>query len=86
MIEAVGFGAGLLCAIAFIPQLLRIFKLKSSVEISLPFTVCFLAGVITWLIFGIGIGSLSVIVWNAIMAILAFTMLLMKLRYGRSVK
>lgn len=86
MAEIIGFSAGLFCAIAFIPQLVRIFKLKSSVEISFLFSICFLIGVVTWFVYGIIINSLSVIVWNIIMTILASLVLFMKVKYGRTSK
>ena len=83
MAEIIGVGAGLFCVIAFIPQLVRIAKLKSAVEISFLFSICFLIGVIMWFVYGIIINSLSVIVWNIIMAILASLVLFMKFKYGR---
>jgi MtN3 and saliva related transmembrane protein len=67
----------------FIPQVWRLFKLRSAREISLPFTVSFLVGLAFWLSYGIASGLLSVIIWNAIAFSLACAMLYAKLRYGK---
>ena len=67
----------------FVPQVWRLFRLRSAHEISLPFTVFFLLGIAFWLSYGISLGLLSVIIWNAITFVLGFAMLYAKLRYGK---
>ena len=47
--EFLGFLGGAFTSLGYIPQLLRILKLKSAHEISLPFTLFFLAGGLCWL-------------------------------------
>ncbi len=83
LIEALGLLAGLLVTCSMIPQIIRVFKLRSAREISLLFTGALLLGLIAWLIYGLYLGLLPVIVWNAIGAALAATLLYAKLRYGR---
>ena len=81
--EYLGFVAGALIACSMIPQLTRIFKLKSAREISVLFTSLFLLGVTCWIIYGIVLSLLSVILWNAIMFVLFSILLYAKLKYGR---
>ena len=81
--ELLGFVAGALIAGGFVPQVWRLFKLKSAREISLPFTLLFLLGVACWLSYGISSSLPSVILWNAIMLALGCGMLYAKLKYGR---
>ena len=81
--ESLGFIAGLLCVCSLIPQLIRVFKLRSAHEISLLFTTLLLLGIITWLAYGISLGLAPVILWNAISAVLVAILLYAKLRYGR---
>ncbi len=68
--------------LGFIPQVWRLFKLKSAREISLPFTILFLLGTACWLIYGILFGLAPVILWNAISLALGLAMLYAKLKYG----
>ena len=81
--EPLGFLAGALVTSSIVPQIIRVFKLKSAREISIVFTTLLLLGVITWLAYGIWLKLLAVIVWNAIGAVLAAILLYAKLKYGK---
>ena len=81
--EYLGLIAGALVTSSTIPQIIRIFKLKSAREISILFTTLLLSGLIIWLAYGIVLGLTPVIIWNAIGASLAALLLYAKLRYGR---
>jgi MtN3 and saliva related transmembrane protein len=72
-----------LTTVGFVPQVWRLFRLRSAHEISLPFTVFFLLGIAFWLSYGISLGLLSVIIWNATTLALGCVMLYAKLRYGK---
>jgi MtN3 and saliva related transmembrane protein len=81
--ETLGFIAGALVTCSLIPQLVRVFKLKSAREISTLFTTMLLLGILIWLAYGIFLGLTPVILWNATGAALVATLLYLKLRYGR---
>jgi MtN3 and saliva related transmembrane protein len=81
--ELLGFIGGALTTVGFVPQVWRLFRLRSAREISLPFTVFFIMGIGFWLSYGITMGLLSLIIWNAITFALGWAMLYAKLRYGR---
>jgi len=81
--EWLGLIAGAITTIGFLPQVIRIFKLKSAREISLPFTILFLIGVGCWLVYGIFLQLMPVILWNAISVVFALALLYAKLKYGR---
>jgi len=83
MAEFIGFVAGALTTSSFIPQIWRLFKLKSVHEISMPFTLLLASGVTLWLVYGILFGLIPVILWNAVTLCLALTILYEKVRYGR---
>ncbi len=81
--ELLGFIGGALTTIGFIPQVWRLFKLKSAHEISLPFTLLFLLGGACWLTYGILLDLPPVILWNTISLAIMCAMLYAKLKYGR---
>ena len=81
--ESLGFIAGALVTCSLVPQLIRVFKLKSAREISTLFTILLLLGIISWLAYGISLGLTPVILWNAIGAVLVAVLLYAKLKYGR---
>lgn len=83
LVEYLGFIAGALVTCSLIPQLIRVFRLRSAHEISLLFTTLLLLGILTWLAYGISLRLAPVILWNAAGAILVATLLYAKLRYGK---
>jgi MtN3 and saliva related transmembrane protein len=81
--EILGFLGGAFTTFGYIPQLIRILKLKSAREISLPFTLSFLAGATSWLTYGTLLGLMPVILWNSIGTIFLCALLYAKVKYGR---
>jgi MtN3 and saliva related transmembrane protein len=82
-VELVGFVAAFCTTAAFVPQLLRVMKLKSAREISLGTFLLFSVGVALWLFYGIYTGSKPVIASNVVTLVLSVSILLLKLRYDR---
>ncbi len=69
-------------ALGLVPQILRVWKLKSAQEISLPFSLLFLIGTMLWLAYGLFLGLTSVIVWNGANSALLILLLILKLKFG----
>jgi MtN3 and saliva related transmembrane protein len=84
--EILGWIAGALVTFSLIPQIIRVFKLKSAREISLAFNSLLFAGTLLWLGYGIAKSLLPVIVYNTTGALLIALLLAAKLRYGMSSK
>jgi len=82
-VEALGFIAAFCTTAAFLPQLLRIVRLRSARDISLPTFLMFSVGVFLWLLYGLDIGSKPVIASNCVTLVLSVTILVLKLRYDR---
>ena len=81
--EILGFLGGALTTFGYVPQFVRIMKLKSAREISLPFTLSFLVGATCWLAYGVLLGLMPVILWNSAGIIFLCMLLYGKLKYGR---
>lgn len=81
--ELIGFVGGLLTTMGMVPQVWRLFKLRSAHEISLTFSLLFIIGIIFWMSYGILQGLFSVIIWNGISLVLGCGMLYAKLRWGK---
>jgi MtN3 and saliva related transmembrane protein len=81
--EALGLIGGALVTAAYVPQVVKLFRLKSALEISLPFTILLLAGMVCWLGYGILFHLFAVILWNAVGVVLVALLLFARLRYGR---
>ena len=81
--ELLGFVGGFFTTISLVPQVWRLYKLKSAREISLAFNTFFALGVIFWIAYGILLDLPAVILWNCITLVLVLGMLYAKLKYGR---
>lgn len=81
--ELLGFIAGALMTAGFVPQVWRLYKLKSAREISIPFSALFLIGAALWLTYGVLLRLPPVILWNSLLLVLGGAMLYAKLKYGR---
>ena len=84
MTDAIGFLAGALTTIAFVPQALKMYTTKSGKDVSARMLMIFSAGVVLWLIYGFMIGSLPVILSNVVTLVLSATIIALKIRYSRS--
>ena len=69
-VELIGFAAAFLTTIAFIPQVVQIWKTKSVQGLSLTTYTIFVIGVFLWFLYGLIIGSLSMIIANSITVLL----------------
>jgi MtN3 and saliva related transmembrane protein len=85
-VAVVGFGAGTLCTLAYLPQALHSFRTKSVRDISLAMLLSLNAGLLLWVAYGFLIHSLPIILPNAVTFFMAFPLLVMKLRFGRETK
>jgi MtN3 and saliva related transmembrane protein len=81
MTDAIGFLAGALTTIAFVPQALKMYTTKSGKDVSARMLTIFSVGVILWLIYGIMIESVPMILANVATLILSATIIALKIRY-----
>ncbi|MGA2104932.1 SemiSWEET transporter [Methanoregula sp.] len=81
IITLVGFIAGTLTTVAYVPQVVRSWRLKETKDISLSMLVLYAIGVFLWLLYGCWSNSLPIIVANGISEILILVLLGIKLHY-----
>jgi MtN3 and saliva related transmembrane protein len=61
-----GFLAGLLTTISFLPQVVKTWKSRSASDLSLGMFFVFSVGVICWLVYGLLLQEMPMILWNAV--------------------
>jgi len=76
-----GFAAGTLTTAAFVPQVLKTWRTRSTEDISLGMFAVFAMGVSLWLVYGIYVDSLPIVLANGITLALAGAMVVFKLRF-----
>ena len=78
--EVIGLSAAFLTTSAFIPQVYKIYKEKNADAISLTMYIILFTGVILWFVYGVLIGSLSIIIANGVTALLQLSIIIFKLK------
>jgi MtN3 and saliva related transmembrane protein len=79
--DLLGMIAGSLTTIAFVPQVVKTWRSKSTHDISYGMFILFSLGLLLWLAYGIVIDALPIIVSNSVTLVLASIILGLKFRY-----
>jgi MtN3 and saliva related transmembrane protein len=82
-INFIGYAAATCTTISFLPQLIRVVRLRSAKDISLGMFSIFSAGTAMWLAYGLLSHTWPVAVANGVTLVLSFSILVLKLRYDR---
>ena len=80
--DIVGFMAASLTTLAFLPQVVKVWRSRSTKDISLPMLIAFIAGVTLWLVYGVLVDAAPIVIANAITLVLNLAILRFKLKYG----
>lgn len=80
--ELIGYLAASLTTVAFLPQVVRIWRTRSARDVSLPTFVLFTTGVALWLVYGLLLTAWPIIAANVVTLVLALLILALKLRFG----
>ncbi len=77
----IGFAAALLTTLAFLPQVILVWRTRSTTDISLLTFLTLCVGIALWLSYGFLKADLPLILANGITLVLAGTVVVFKLRY-----
>ena len=81
LVKNLGYIAGFFTTIAFLPQVLKVWRTKSTKDISIWMFLIFTTGVFLWLIYGLMIFNYSLIIANTITLILSISILIAKILF-----
>ncbi len=80
---SLGYVAGVLTTVAFLPQVLHTYRVKSAGDLSWKMLICFSAGVFLWFVYGVYLHSWPMILANSTTLALQGFIISMKIRYER---
>lgn len=83
MVEIVGFAAGTICTVSFLPQLIKVYKEKSAQNLSWWYLVTFTFGVALWLLYGLMLSAMPIIAANGVTLALLGCIMALKIKYHR---
>ena len=81
-LDVLGYLAGILTTLAYLPQVIKILRHKGTKDISLGMYVMLCTGIACWMLYGIGLGSWPIILANMVTLALAGIILAAKIRNG----
>jgi MtN3 and saliva related transmembrane protein len=81
-ITIVGLVAAVFTTIALLPQLLKVWRTKSTRDISTGMFSFYCIGVFLWFVYGVFIGDLPIILANSIAFVQGAAILLLKAKYS----
>jgi MtN3 and saliva related transmembrane protein len=81
IITALGFLAGALTTLSFVPQVHKSWRSKRCDDLSWGMLLAFAAGVVLWLVYGLMLRAAPIIVANAVTLALLLAIILMKASY-----
>jgi MtN3 and saliva related transmembrane protein len=82
-INGIGYAAATMTTVSFLPQLIRVVRLRSAREISLVMFLVFSCGTFAWMVYGFLSHSPPVWIANALTFALSMSILILKLRFDR---
>jgi MtN3 and saliva related transmembrane protein len=80
LVPLLGLAAATCTTVAFVPQVLHIWRTRSTRDISLGMFVVMTTGVLLWLIYGLFVHDLPLVLANGTTFVLSLTILVLKLR------
>jgi MtN3 and saliva related transmembrane protein len=80
-ITIVGLAAAAITTISLFPQLIKIWKTKSTKDISMEMFLLFCGGVLLWFIYGLLLNDLPIIIANSLGFVQGLIILFFKIKY-----
>lgn len=81
-VTLIGLAAAFCTTIAFLPQVIKTWRTRSTKDISLAMFLVFTTGIFLWLVYGVVLRDVPLIAANGITFVLSSTILYLKLRNG----
>lgn len=82
LLDYTGYAAALCTSGAYVPQVLRVWRTRSTQDISLKMFLVLVTGLALWLIYGLWRGEIPLVAANGASLMLASTILYFKLKHG----
>lgn len=81
-VTLIGWLAGALTTISFLPQVVKVWRTRHTRDLSLPMYLIFLVGLSLWTYYGVLTRSVPIIVANSVTLLCCIYIVVMKVRCG----
>jgi MtN3 and saliva related transmembrane protein len=83
LVTLVGSTSAVLTTSAFVPQVVRVWRLRDARDISLPTFAIFSVGLVGWVGYGWLVSSIPIVAANSVTFALALSILVLKVKFDR---
>jgi MtN3 and saliva related transmembrane protein len=83
MIQWVGFAAGFLTTLSFVPQVIKAYRTRSTEDLSLAMLITFSVGLALWVAYGAATYQTPVVITNVVTLFLVAVLLWVKITPNR---
>jgi MtN3 and saliva related transmembrane protein len=80
-VDILGYSAGAITSLTFLPQVIKTWKERSAKDISLMMFLIAALNEIMWVVYGILLNNWIIILTNAVILVMSLTMIYFKLKY-----
>lgn len=80
-VDILGYAAGAITSLTFLPQVIKTWKNKSAKDVSLLMFIIAAINEVMWIVYGVLLNNWVIILTNSIVLAMSLTMIYLKLRY-----
>ncbi len=81
-VDILGYAAGAITTLTFLPQVIKTWKLKSAKDVSMNMFLIAAVNEVMWIIYGALLNNWVIILTNVIVLVMSLTMIALKLKFS----
>jgi MtN3 and saliva related transmembrane protein len=83
-VEILGYAAGAITCLTFLPQVIKTWKSRSAKDVSLNMFIIAAVNEVMWIVYGALLNNWVIILTNAVVLSMSLTMIWLKFRYDHA--
>ncbi len=81
-VDILGYAAGAITTLTFLPQVIKTWKLKSAKDVSMNMFLIAAVNEVMWIIYGAMLDNWVIILTNVIVLVMSLTMIALKIKFS----
>ena len=81
-VDILGYAAGAITTLTFLPQVLKTWKRKSAKDVSMMMFIIAAVNEVMWIVYGALLDNWVIILTNVVVLIMSLTMITLKIRFS----
>lgn len=85
-VDILGYAAGAITTLTFLPQVIKTFREKSARDVSLNMFLIAAVNEVMWIVYGVLKNDMVIILTNVVVLLMSLIMIFFKIKYGKTVR